>query len=206
MNHFLENPYGPSIFILNLHHSFKKQNPKTLSFHHQLLPSTNPPPAQPLFPFLFFLFYFLYFPFSHPSPIVALSPPPIFPISFLLLNFFPLILHFIFFLYLTIPMPTLSNDHLTANNNSSMTADRKPTIISFPLSFYLFLLWKKKWHVVNSLVHYKLASSLDSLVWGQFNSSLTQKGRPNLKGHRPTIGPSGLVFKTMVWSPYGTTI
>ena len=63
--HFWDNPFGPSIFILNFYHSFKKQNPKTLS---------SSPFSPFLFLFFFFFFssisYFLSFPLS-----LAISTP-----------------------------------------------------------------------------------------------------------------------------------
>ena len=138
-NHFSKNPSGPSIFILNLHHSFKKQNPKILSSH--LHPHT-PHPKAPFFLFLLFSLlcfpFFLFFPhfFSYSS-----SSPPL--ITFFFLSFS---------LSLTIPMPTLSSDHLTINKNSSMTANCQPTIITFLPSFYLSLM-EKNGYVVNRLVH-----------------------------------------------------
>ena len=134
----------PFSYLISTIHLKNKTLKPFLSITSCSRPPTHPL-RNPFFPFYFF--YFIFF-ISH-SLTLHQSQPSLRPQFSLFLFFFSIFfllfsILFSFFLYLTIPMPTLSNDHLTANNNSSMTADRKPTIISFPLSFYLFLLWKKK--------------------------------------------------------------
>ena len=93
--HFSEKPSALSIFILDLHPLFKKQNPKTLYFFISCHPF---PDFSSSFPFLLSVAPFLFFFFSISSssrllPFLAFPPFLFFSISSLFFSFFPSISH-----------------------------------------------------------------------------------------------------------------